>query len=166
MSHEAGNAHGEHHLLLFVDLVNGKAAKEPVHVAGLADGRFRLLYSPGLVQGIAAGDEFRLLDDDGRFEVTSRSGNLAIQVFSPVRVDELRDELVARVVRLGGRLDGAIERGLAFTVPIATGFAAIEEVFNGWIEEHAGWEWHYGNVYKTSDGVTPLNWWLAQGDAT
>ena len=143
--------------------MDGKPAKEPVHVADLGEGRFRLLYSPGLVQGIAAGDEFRLRDDDGRFDVLARSGNLALQVFSPVPIGELRTELAARVSRLGGTLDGSIERGLTFTIPLAAGFPAIEALFNAWVEEHPGWEWYYGNVYSTADGVTPLKWWQPDG---
>src|SRR5436190_7961017 len=121
MSHGVSIVQNERHLLLFVDRVNGQPAKEPVHVAELGEGRFRLLYAPGLVQGIAAGDEFRLRDEDGRFEVLSRSGNLAVQVFSPAPVGELRTELASRVSRLGGTLDGAIEQGSAFTVPFAVG---------------------------------------------
>jgi hypothetical protein len=155
----------EQHLLLLADLVEDKPLKEPVHVEDVGEGRFRLLYSPGLVQGMAAGDEFRLLDDDGRFAVLRRAGNLALQVFSSAPMGELRDELAARVGRLGGTLDGSVERGVVFTVPLAAGFAAIEAVFNQWIAEHPGWEWYYGNVYSTADGVTPLNWWLPQGRA-
>jgi hypothetical protein len=63
------------------------------------------------------------------------------------------------VAQLGGSQDGAIERGLAFTIPVSAGFAAVEAVFNAWVAEHAGWEWHYGNVYDPADGVTPLGWW-------
>jgi len=156
----------ERHLLLLVEMVNGRPVKEPVHVRDRGGGRFGVLYSPGLVQGIAAGDEFRLLDDDGRFEVLSRAGNLAVQVFSREPVATLRDELVRRVTGLAGRLDGAIEHGLVFTLPLpAAGFAAIDAVFNRWIAEHAGWEWYYGNVYSPADGVTPLNWWVGTGDA-
>jgi hypothetical protein len=150
----------ERHLLLLVEMVNGRPVKEPVHVRDLGGGRFGMLYSPGLVQGMAAGDEFRLLDDEGRFEVLSRAGNLAVQIFSEQPVATVRDELVRRVAELRGWLDGAIERGLVFTIPVAAGFAAVEAVFNGWVAEHAGWEWYYGNVYSTADGVTPLNWWV------
>jgi len=135
----------ERHLLLLVDVVNGKPVKEPVHVADLGAGRFRLLYSPGMVQGIAAGDEFRLRDDVGRFDVLSRAGNLAVQVFSPGPVAPSRAELVAHVTALKGTLDGAIEQGLAFTVPLAAGFPAIEAVFNRWVEENPGWEWYFAN---------------------
>jgi hypothetical protein len=44
-------------------------------------------------------------------------------------------------------------------VELEAGFAAIEGLFNQWVREHPGWEWYYGNVYSTADGVTPLNWW-------
>jgi hypothetical protein len=149
----------EQHLLLLIQYSHGQPLKEPVHVEGLGGGRFRLLYSPGLVQGIAAGDEFRLLNDDGAFEVLRRSGNLAVQVFSLEPVAPFRAELVRQVEALGGVLDGAIERGLVFTVPLAAGFPAVDEVFNQWVQEHPGWEWYYGNVYDPADGITPLNWW-------
>lgn len=46
-----------------------------------------------------------------------------------------------------------------FTIPVATGFRAVEAVFDGWVAEHPGWEWAYGNVYDPADGVTPLGWW-------
>ena len=147
------------HLLLLIECRDGRPLKEPVHAEAVGSGAFRLLHSPGLVQGIAAGDEFRLVGDDGRFEVTRRGGNLAVQVFSPDPVAGLRAELARRVARLGGTLDGAIERGLSFTVPVSAGFPAVESVFDGWVAEHPGWEWSFGNVYDPADGVTPLGWW-------
>jgi hypothetical protein len=149
----------DHHLLLLIEYRKGQPLKEPVHVEVVGHGIFRLRYSPGFVQGIAAGDEFRLLTDDGAFEVTQRSGNLSVQVFSTVPVAPHKAELAQRVARLGGTLDGAIERGLTFTVPLSAGFPAVEAVFNGWVAEHPQWEWYFGNVYDPADGVTPLGWW-------
>jgi hypothetical protein len=149
----------EQHLMLFIEYRQGQPLKEPVHAEEVRRGAFRLLYTPGLVQGIAAGDEFRLVGREGAFEVTRRGGNLAVQLFSSEPVGPLRDDLVARVAGLGGSLDGTIERGLAFTVPVSAGFPAVEAVFNGWVAEHAGWEWYFGNVYDPADGVTPLGWW-------
>lgn len=111
------------------------------------------------MQGIAAGDEFRLLGEDGAFAVTRRGGNLAIQVFSAEPVGPLQATLTQRVARLGGRLDGSIERGLSFTVPVSVGFPAVEALFNAWVDEYPGWEWYYGNVYDPADGATPLGWW-------
>jgi hypothetical protein len=122
----------EQHLLLLVEYRGGRPLKEPVHAAEVGPGVFRLRYAPGLAQGIAAGDEFRLVGEDGAFEVTRRGGNLAVQVFSTGPVAAVRAELAARVAPLGGTLDGAIERGLSFTVPVSAGFPAVEAVFNGW----------------------------------
>jgi hypothetical protein len=156
---EAGVGRGQH-LLLLIEYRQGQPLKEPVHADDIGGGVFRLLFSPGLVQGIAAGDEFRLKSSDGGFVVTRRSGNLAVQVFSAERVAPLKANLTERVERLGGTLDGAIDRGLTFTVPMSVGFPAIEAVFNHWVAEHPGWEWYFGNVYDPADGVTPLGWWL------
>lgn len=149
----------EQHLLLLIEYQQGQPLKEPVHVEEVNRGVFRLLYTPGFVQGIAAGDEFRLIGGDGAFEVTRRGGNLAVQVFSSHPVAPLRDELAAQVSRLGGALDGAVEQGLAFTIPVSAGFAAVEAVFNTWVAEHPGWVWYFGNVYDPADGITPLGWW-------
>ena len=149
----------EQHLLLLVEYRNDRPLKEPVHAQPLGHGAYRLLYAPGLVQGIAAGDEFRLVGDDGKFEVTRRSGNLAVQLFSREPLAPFRQELATQVQRLGGTLDGGVERGLAFTVPVSVGFAAVESLFNSWVAEHPGCEWYFGNVYDPADGVTPLGWW-------
>jgi hypothetical protein len=147
------------HVLLLIEYRDGRPLKEPVHAEALGSQRFRLLHSPGFVQGIAAGDEFRLLTEDGAFEVLHRAGNVAVQVFSPEPVASFRAELTQRVESLGGVLDGGIEQGLVFTIPVRVGFRMIEALFNRAAAEHAGLEWYYGNVYDPRDGVTPLNWW-------
>ena len=147
------------HLLLLIEYRQEQPLKEPVHAQHLEGDRYRVLFSPGLVQGVAGGDDIRVLNDDGKFEVVRRGGTLAIQVFANDPVEPLRDELAQQVAKLDGVLDGAIEYGLVFTIPVAAGFPAIESVFNAWVDQHPGWEWYYGNVYDPSDGVTPLNWW-------
>jgi hypothetical protein len=150
------------HVRLLVDYRDGKPSVEPVHAVELSDGRFRLLYSPGFVQGIAAGDEFRLLDEPGAFEVTRRSGNVAVQVFGSEPLAPLAEGLVRGVAELGGVLDGQIERGMVFTIPVVAGFPAIEAVFNEFVSSHPKTEWLFGNVYDPTDGVTPLNWWVQE----
>ena len=149
----------ERHLLLLIEYRKGQPLKEPVHAEEIGGGAFRLLFAPGFVQGLAAGDEFRLVGEDGAFEVTRRGGNLTIQVFCTQPVAPFQAELAARVAHLGGSLDGAIERGLSFTAPLSAGFSAIEAAFNQWTAEHPAWEWNFGNVYDPTDGVTPLGWW-------
>ncbi len=149
----------EHHLLLLIEYRQGQPLHEPVHVEAIGSGVYRLLYSPGFVQGIAAGDEFRLVGNDGAFEVLRRGGNLCIQVFCTEPVAPLQPELTRRLADLGGTLDGAIERGLAYTIPVSAGFSAVEAVLNAWTDEHESWEWYYGNVYDPVDGETPLRWW-------
>ena len=153
----------EQHVHLLIEYRNGVPAQEPVHAIELGDGRFRLLYSPGFVLGIAAGDEFRLLDEAGKFEVIRRSGNLAVQVYSRDPVDSIVGEATSRVAKLGGVLDGRIERGIVFTIPIQAGFSAIEELFKSLVADHPEMEWFYGNVYDPTDGITPLNWWIDRG---
>jgi hypothetical protein len=92
--------------------------------------------------------------------VIHRSGNIAIQVFSEEPVDPVVEEITRGVAELGGVLDGRIERGMVFTIPIQAGFAAIDAFFNALVAEHPEMVWMYGNIYDATDGVTPLNWWL------
>lgn len=149
----------EQHIHLLIEYAQGQPLLEPIHAVEIGKGRFRLCFSPGFVQGVAAGDEIRLVGDNGEFEVTHRAGNLAVQLFSLDPVAPFRADLAERVAKLGGTLDGVIERGVAFTIPVTVGFAAVEKVFKDWVAEHAGWEWYYGNVYDQVDGITPLGWW-------
>ncbi|MFO0865629.1 MAG: DUF4265 domain-containing protein [Gemmataceae bacterium] len=156
----------EKHLLLLIEYRHGVPLKEPVHVQDLGGDAFRLLYAPGFIQGLAAGDDFRPMNDDGAFEVLRRGGNLTVQVFASEHASPYQAEFAKRVASVGGTLDGAIERGLSFTVPLSAGFPAIESIFNAWVSEHPGWEWYFGNVYDPIDGITPLGWWneRPQGD--
>jgi hypothetical protein len=108
---------------------------------------------------VAAGDEIELTDDAGHFRVCRRGGNLAVQVFSVEPVGPFKEELAAQVSeQLAGRLDGGIARGLVFTIPLTTGFSAIEALFDRFVRGHPGCEWSYGNVYDPETGA-PLGWW-------
>lgn len=151
----------EQHIALLIEYCEGRPARELVHVEPIEPGRFRLCYSPGFVQGVAAGDELRVLDEHGAFEVTRRAGNVCVQLFSEGK-NAPSGELVSAVEKLGGALDGRIDQGLVFTIPVAVGFANMEATFERWVADHPGWEWGYGNVYDLKDGVTPLNWWTAE----
>jgi hypothetical protein len=146
----------EQHISLHV---HGGSGTEPVHVEVLDRGRYRLLYSPGFVVGVAAGDEIELLDEAGHFKVVRRGGNIAVQVFAKEPVQPFRDEIAAAVrEHLSGSLDGGIERGLVFTIPLKAGFAAIEAFFDDFVRTHSETEWMYGNIYDPDTGQ-PLGWW-------
>jgi hypothetical protein len=147
---------------LFVDWTSeGKPFFEEVPVTALGDERYRILASPGLLDGLAAGDVFERRSD-GTFAVVERSGNLCIQIWYPeadlgARVDA---ELIPGVAALGGSLDGRTEGASVLTFPLSAGFPRIEALLDGWVTTAPGASWSYANVYD-EDGWTPLRWWLA-----
>ena len=58
---------------------SGRPGTEVIVVEPLCSKRFRLLYSPGTVEGLAKGDVIELSDNDPKgFNVVSRSGNLCV----------------------------------------------------------------------------------------
>jgi hypothetical protein len=122
-----------------VEYRDGFPLKEPVHVESLGDDRYRLLFSPGLVLGITAGDEFRLVGKDGAFEIIRRGGNLSVILQAEEPVDGLIDELRRRVKKLGGRIDGQVEQSLVCSIPLAAGFPAVDALFEEWGSQHTGW---------------------------
>jgi hypothetical protein len=145
---------------LFVDLTSdGTPLYEEVPVEPVGGDRFRVLASPGLLDGLAAGDVFERRAD-GRFEVIERSGNLAVQIWYP---DEdlggrLHAELLPDVQALGGWLDGRTKGGSVVTFPLSAGFPHIERVLDEWVASAPAARWSYANVYD-EDGWTPLRWW-------
>jgi hypothetical protein len=138
---------------------SGEPVFEPVHVRPLGGRRYVVEYTPGLAYEVAAGDEVELADD-GAYTVTKRAGNVAVRVLSAASLASFEAALTSEVrAALGGRLDGRIDRGLAYAVPVQIGFPAIERVFQNFVAATPGATWEYGNVYA-EDG-TPLNWWNA-----
>lgn len=133
---------------------SGERVDEEVLVEAVGEGRWRLIASPGLAQGIAADDVIEL-DDARRARPVSRGGNLAIHVFAPA---EQGDDLLADMSALGGRRDGRTPSLTVYTVPVAAGFPAVEAALASFTRSHPSAEWYYGNVYD-DDGVTPLLWW-------
>ena len=146
-----------------IELVAGKKSSgEPVYeqirVDVLGENRYRLVASPGLVLGIAAGDEIRPTGE-GEFEVLSRGGNVAVQFYAQPQVGADVSALTHALQKLGGRLDGHEKYLWVFTVPVAAGFPAIEDALNAFQAKNPGSEWIYGNVYDPDDEETPLGWW-------
>jgi len=147
------------HLNLLIEMKDGVPRAEPVHVQPLPSGKYILLHSPGFVEGIAGGDEFELVSPEGLFQVTKRGGNLAVQIFSEDSIGNYLPQLSSIASSLGGVLDGNISQGAVLTIPVTTGFPAIEAALNAFVLTAPSCTWYYGNVYSPADGTTPLLWW-------
>jgi hypothetical protein len=139
--------------------VPGFKIVEPVHVEPLGENSYKILYSPRLVRGVAAGDVVELIDSSGYFRVLSRGGNVSVRVYPRCSVSLFKSKLEYTVsTRLKGTCDGIDEDRLVFTIPVTTGFPLIEEVFDKLASEYQGLEWAYGNVYDPETNG-PLGWW-------
>jgi hypothetical protein len=164
---ERGGAKDAVTLNLFVgDRKDGTPVVEEVPVEPLGGRRYRLRASPGLLEGMAAGDEFETAGTEERpvFRLLRRGGNVSVQFFAAKdSVESCETFLLPRMRALGGRLDGRRENLLVFTIPVAVGFPAIEGVIREGQAAFPGSEWMYGNVYDPADGHTPLNWWQTPG---
>jgi hypothetical protein len=137
---------------------SGKPVHEELLVEPQGPETYRVLASPGLVLGIAAGDTIRAMSSGG-FEVLARGGNLCVQIFYSGGVDKIEDFATQAMTRVGGHLDGKTTRQLVYTIPITSGFVAVEQALNQITGRFPDAEWYYGNVYDPSDGITPLKWW-------
>lgn len=149
---------------LVAETKNGKPILENVLVEEIADNRFRLLCSPGLVPGLAADDEFELDEKEMHgYRLLKRGGNICVQMFFRNDAEECRRVLEPLTEQLGGRLDGEAVASrnsmLVLTIPVYAGFPAIERLMEVAKTISPTCEWFYGNVYDIRDGVTPLNWW-------
>jgi hypothetical protein len=144
----------------------GPPAVESLPVEDLRNGRFRLLHSPGMVEGLAAGDVFELVTESPLgFRVISRGGNLVVWVFFQKRGENRGrgvDDLIHQVSQMGGVVDGYGITSLILTIPVSAGFARIGQLMDMFVGKVAGSTWMYGNVYEPADGVTPLNWWNSE----
>jgi hypothetical protein len=152
-----GHEHEHDHLDLIIEGAR-VGATQPVEVEPLGAGKYRVRYSPGFVEGIAAGDIIRVTDPElGRFEVLSRGGNIAVKLAAREAVAGALPAVTAALEAVGGRLDGAIEQAAVWTVPAAAGFKRIEAIMADAVGRLSGSEWWYGNVYD--DSGKPLRWW-------
>lgn len=136
---------------------DGQPIVERLPVKELPDNTLQLVRSPGFVQGIASGDIIRLDNNSREFEIIQRSGNLSVRVYTKGEVEPLIEQLESPITQMGGDLDTETPRMLVYTIPVTAGFAAIEQLFNGVLDDNSTWQ--FGNVYDPRDGVTPLNWW-------
>jgi hypothetical protein len=136
--------------------------EEALPVEAVGAGLFRLLASPGLVDGVAAGDELELTaEEPSGFRVVRRGGQLCIWVYLPAEPPpvgaEARLDRAARA--LGGYVDGGHTKLRILTVPVAAGFASVETELDAAVAELSGSTWFYGNVYDSRNAGRPLGWW-------
>ncbi len=142
---------------------SGRPGTEVVEAVQLGPRRFRLLYSPGVIEGLAKGDEIELCRTDPKgFVVLKRSGMLCVWFY----FRELGrnqgpdgDQVRAVVEEFGGICDGGGNTQLIFSVPIGLGFKAVEALFNDLVGQYPGSSWLYGNVYDPWNDFKPLGWW-------
>lgn len=137
--------------------------EEILPAEALGGGRFRLLASPGLVEGVAAGDELELAPaDPAGYHVLRRGGRLCIWVYvSEPPPEETETRLGRAAATLGGYLDGGNTGLRILTVPISAGFERVEAELAAVVTELRGSTWAYGNVYDPRNGGRPLGWWEA-----
>lgn len=134
----------------------GKTVYEEVLVDDIGDYHYKIIATPGLVLGIAAGDEILFHENKPEFTVVKRGGNIAIQLHGDnCIVDKYLDELSL----LTHHIDGRAEDITVLTVSIKFGFIKIQEILNLFCTKHPEISWYYGNIYDPDDGVTPLYWW-------
>jgi hypothetical protein len=141
----------------------GRPGTEVLDVERLGPNRYRLVHSPGVVEGLARGDEFELRPDDPKgFHVLERSGYLCVWFYFTepgVNRGPHGDAVRAAVERLGGTCDGGGNTHLVFSVPVSLGFPAVEANFNDLAGRHPDSSWLFGNVYDPWDDFKPLGWW-------
>jgi hypothetical protein len=144
-----------------------RQGEESLPAVTIAPGRYRLVASPGFVEGLAAGDEFELSQESPLgYRVLRRSGNLCVWFYFDHEVGAESyeaDDLSRTATSLGGRVDGGWSRMLVLTLPLSAGWSAIEASLNAALERVGGSSWLYGNVYDPRDGETPLGWWEEAG---
>jgi hypothetical protein len=140
---------------------SGRPVFEELLVQRIATSRYRLLASPGLALGLAAGDVFEVGASDAKYTVVERGGNVCVQVYIvSENGDRLETALSRSFMSLGGRRDGKTSKQLVYTLPVTAGFERIEKALREVLSDFPKAEWFYGNIYDPDDGVTPLNWWL------
>jgi uncharacterized protein DUF4265 len=144
-----------------LDSSGERKLEEALPAEALEPRRFRLLASPGLVEGVAAGDELELTSDEpSGFRILRRGGQLCIWVYLPEPPPAGADSRLGRAARaLGGYLDGGNTQLRILTVPVTGGFSSVEMELDAAVSDLSGSTWIYGNVYDSGDANRPLGWW-------
>jgi hypothetical protein len=131
---------------------------EQVPAEHLGGSEWRLTGTPGIALGCAEGDVL-VLDDDGRYAVCRRGGNMSILIYG-VALDRVVGPLRSAFKDVGGRVEAPQSlRFVVATIPASVGFETVERAIVGALDGVEGIEWFYGNVYDELN--RPLNWWCA-----
>lgn len=146
-----------------LDQSGQRSVEEALPAEPLGGDRYRLLASPGLVEGIAAGDELELAPNErAGFRVLQRGGQLCIWVYVTEPPPAEADARLARAAAaIGGYLDGGNTRLRILTVPVGAGFARVAAELDAAVADLGDSTWAYGNVYDSRNGDRPLGWWDA-----
>src|SRR5262245_9219370 len=131
-------------ILLPTDLTDkdGEMVHEELPVTEVEPGVFRLERSPGIVMGLAVGDHFvRRVDDPRGFEVVHRAGKVNIQVYCPHGTDDEYAYLERALEGIGGTVEGRTSRAIIGSVPIETGFPAVERTMESFEQRFPDAEW-------------------------
>ena len=147
---------------VYVSTKGDKHIHEELPAQSVGEHTYKLLKSPGITLNLAKDDVIRILGPDQPAEVIERGGNFCIQIYeAPENIDADRLDMQVKL-ELGGTLDGANKRNLAFSAPASLGFTKINHFFDKLTQEW-GCEWFYSNVYKNFDDPedeTTLDWWV------
>jgi Domain of unknown function (DUF4265) len=140
---------------------DGSPFYESILVDVLGENRYRVAASPGLAEGMAAGDEIELAPDERLgYRILKRGGNVSIQFFwHDGDIKRCLRDMEPKAIALGGCIDGETPGLLVFTIPVTAGFPAIEKIFYDAEKQYPGSTWMYGNVYDPEDPSKQLYWW-------
>ena len=145
------------HINLKVEDSNG--GTQPVEVELISESVYRILFSPGFVEDVAAGDVIRITNKDkGEFDVIEYGGNVSVKISDSSRIVDKLPEIDNILSRVGARRDGNLERVAVWTIPVEAGFKDIESAINIACKLLIEPFWWYGNVFDSQDN--PINWWL------
>ncbi|MCP3995802.1 MAG: DUF4265 domain-containing protein [bacterium] len=140
-----------------------REVREKLEVEEFGPNHYRLVYTPGLVEGMAAGDEFETINGDLGFRILKRGRNIGVWFFFQSEGENKEapaQHLTEDIVAIGGRCDGGGFTSLVFSIPVSVGFETLEGVLSRASGNILGSTWMYCNIYDVVDGVTPLGWWL------
>ena len=131
---------------------------QPVEVESVSPDVYQILYSPGFVEDIAAGDVIRVTDETkGTFEVIKFGGNVSVKIADVESIIEKLQSIDDFLSSVAARRDGNLEHVAVWTIPVKSGFKNIEAAIAKACSLLKEPTWWYGNVYDAQDN--PLNWW-------